>query len=123
MARLRFYFGQMIVLNELITFCPVCDSSFSGTLQISKSFKLPIFWLLDSAFGLRGLLKWKCTFFSWEMNHHIVTCYAYKTDAAEHVSSHRFSLLPSHIFCYFQSFLATCCISSHSALHGQGTFS
>jgi hypothetical protein len=94
MPGFHFYFGKMTVSNGLITFCPLCDSSFSGTQWISKSFKLPTFWLLDFASGLHMLLKWKGTF-SWETNHHIVACYAYKVSAAEHISSHRFSLLPS----------------------------
>jgi hypothetical protein len=38
------------------------------------------------------------------MNHHTVACYTYKVSAAEHVLSHRFSLLPSHLSYYFQSF-------------------
>jgi hypothetical protein len=95
----------------------LCGSSFAGTLRILKSFKLPTFWLLDSASGLRELLKWK-GHFSREMNHHTVICYTYKAGAAEHVSSHRFSLLPSHLSCYFQSFLATHSGTSHSVLHG-----
>jgi hypothetical protein len=49
--------------------------------------------------------------FSREMNRRTVACCAYKAGAAEHVSSHRFSLLPSHLSCYFQSFPATCCIT------------
>jgi hypothetical protein len=40
------------------------------------------------------------------MNRHTVTCYTYKANIAKHVSSHHFSLLPSHLFCYFQSFPA-----------------
>jgi hypothetical protein len=63
MPRLHFYFGQKIVSNGLITFCLLCGSSLPGTPWISKSFKLPTFWLLDSASGLHGLLKWKGTFF------------------------------------------------------------
>jgi hypothetical protein len=63
MPGLHFYFGQITVPNGLITFYLVCGSSFSGTLRISKSFKLPTFWVLDSASGLRGLLKRKGTFF------------------------------------------------------------
>jgi hypothetical protein len=59
----HFYFGQINVSNKLITFHLLCGSSFSGTPQISKSFKLPTFWLLDSASGLCGLLKWKDPFF------------------------------------------------------------
>jgi hypothetical protein len=62
-ARTSFLFREMIVPNGLITFCPLCDSSFSGMPWISKSFKLHTFWLLDSASGLRGLLKRKGPFF------------------------------------------------------------
>jgi hypothetical protein len=58
-----FFFSQMTVPNGLIDFCPLCGGSFLGTPQISKDFKLPTFGLLDSASGLRGLLKQKCTFF------------------------------------------------------------
>jgi hypothetical protein len=43
MPGLHIYFEQMTVPNGLITFCPVCGSSFSGMPQISKSFKLPTF--------------------------------------------------------------------------------
>jgi hypothetical protein len=50
--------------------------------------------------------------FSWEMNHHPIICHTYKASAAEQVSSHHFSLLPSHLSCYFQSFSATCYITS-----------
>jgi hypothetical protein len=39
------------------------------------------------------------------MNHHPVVCCAYKAGATEHVSSHHFSLLPSHLSCY----LHPCC--------------
>jgi hypothetical protein len=45
--------------------------------------------------------------FSRETNCRTTTCYAYKVGAAEHVSSHCFSLLPSHLSFYFQSFPAT----------------
>jgi hypothetical protein len=45
------------------------------------------------------------------MNRHTIAYYTYKAGAAKHVSSHRFSLMPSHLFCYFQSFSTT-----HSAL-------
>jgi hypothetical protein len=34
--------------------------------------------------------------FSGETNHHPLAYYAYKASATEHVSSHHFSLLPSH---------------------------
>jgi hypothetical protein len=63
MPGLHFYFEQMTLSNGLISFCLVCGSSFSGMPQISKSFKLPTFWLLDSTSRLRRLLKQKCTFF------------------------------------------------------------
>jgi hypothetical protein len=43
MPGLHFYFEQMTVPNGLITFYPLCGSSFSGTPHISKSFKLPTF--------------------------------------------------------------------------------
>jgi hypothetical protein len=43
----------------LIAFCPLCGSSFSGTSCTLKSFKLPTFWLLDSAFRSRRWLKQK----------------------------------------------------------------
>jgi hypothetical protein len=109
--------GKVIILDDSDDFCPLCGSSFSGAPRISKSFKLPTFWLLDSAFGLRGLLKQKCPF-SREMNRHTVACYTYKAGAAEHVSSHRFLLLPSHLSCYFQSFPATHSGTSYSVLHG-----
>jgi hypothetical protein len=118
MPGLHFYFGQMTVPNGLITFYPLYGSSFSGTPQISKSFKLPAFWLLDSASGLRGLLKWKGPFFSREMNHHTVTYFTYKASVAEHILSHRFSLLPSYLPYYFQSFPATRSGTSHYVLHG-----
>jgi hypothetical protein len=118
MPGLHFYFRQMTVPNGLITFYPLCDSSFSGTLQISKSFKLTTFWLLDSAFRLRGLVKRKGPLFSQETDRHTVACYNYKAGAAEHVSSHRFSFMPSHLSCYFQSFPATHSGTSHYVLHG-----
>jgi hypothetical protein len=46
--------------------------------------------------------------FSYEMNLHPIVYHAYKAGHTEHVSSHHFSLLPSHLSSYFQSFLATC---------------
>jgi hypothetical protein len=45
------------------SFFPLCNGSFSGMPQTSKSFKLPTFWLLDLTYGSRGLLKQKCIFF------------------------------------------------------------
>jgi hypothetical protein len=86
----------------------------------SKSFKLPIFWLLDLAFRSCGWLKQKCIFFLRETNCHIVACCTYNAGAAEHVLSHRFSLLPYHLSCYFQSSLATCCTAPtlHSMVKG-----
>jgi hypothetical protein len=56
--------GKVIIIDDSDDFCLLCGSSFSGMPRISKSFKLPIFWLLDFASGLRGLLKQKCPFFS-----------------------------------------------------------
>jgi hypothetical protein len=50
--------------------------------------------------------------FPWEMNRHPAVCRTYKAGVTEHVPSHHFLLLPSHLFCYFQSFLATCYITS-----------
>jgi hypothetical protein len=49
--------------------------------------------------------------FSRETNRCTVAYCAYKAGAAEHVSSHHFSLMPSHLSCYFQSFSATCYIT------------
>jgi hypothetical protein len=63
MPKLPFYFGQMIVSNGLIAFCPLCRGSFLGTPRTSKSFKLSTFWLLDLASGSRGWLKQKDIFF------------------------------------------------------------
>jgi hypothetical protein len=63
MPKLPFYFGQMIVSNGLIAFCPLCRGSFLGTPRTSKSFKLSTFWLLDLASGSRGWLKQKGIFF------------------------------------------------------------
>jgi hypothetical protein len=34
------------------------------------------------------------------MNHHHVACCAYKAGATKHISSHHFSLLPSHLSFY-----------------------
>jgi hypothetical protein len=99
MSKLPFYFGQMTVPNGLIAFCLLCSGFFSGTPQTSKYFKLPPFWLLDSAYGLREWLKQKAPF-SGKMNHHTIACSTYKADTAEHISSHHFSFSPSHLSCY-----------------------
>jgi hypothetical protein len=56
------------------------------------------------------------------MNCHTVIYRAYKASAAEHVSSHYFSLLASHLSCYFQSFSDICYISSILRSMAKGPF-
>jgi hypothetical protein len=112
MPKLPFYFGQMIESNKLIAFYLLCSGSILGTPQTSKSFKLPPFWLPNSASKLCGWLKQKVTF-SREMNHHAVACYAYKADAIEHILSHRFSFSPSPLFLLLSSLLCHSCLELH----------
>jgi hypothetical protein len=107
MPKLSFFsFRQMTVPNGLIAFCPLCGGSFLGTHRILKSFKLP---LLAPRFRVRiaRTVKIERHIFPWEMNCHPAVCYTYKAGATEHISSHHFSLLPSYLSYYFQSFPAT----------------
>jgi hypothetical protein len=88
-----FCFGQMTVLIGLIYVDLLIGSSFSWTLWISKSFKLPIFSAPQSCSQItrvdeieRNLFIKKCIVTLSPTTH-------VKLDATVHTKSHRFSIL------------------------------
>jgi hypothetical protein len=63
MQELSFYIEQMTVPNRLIAFLSVVRRFLLGDVANFKSFKLPIFWLLDLVYGSCRWLKQRGIFF------------------------------------------------------------
>jgi hypothetical protein len=85
-----------------------------GHHRLQNLLNFPPFWFLDPASGSHGWLKQKSIFFLGKRIVMLLPAAPIKLSATEHITSHHFSLLPSHLFLLL-------CFSLHRfrcALHG-----